>query len=192
VLAAAAVTVLGLGIAALVWINGYQPLAFGGDSVYPPIAFRLHSSFDQNDVKFRQGKPFKVGVAVVNNGRFTVRVLGVTGEYAHSFAELPLSHRLLLMSGPMPKNGAPWVRQFSKFRPFDLPPGQTTFLQLNGTYHAHCRPWPGGESMTLAGFQVRYGFLWHKGKAQIGFPANLSIDFPENEHCLKGPPPPTR
>src|SRR5262245_3907869 len=129
VIMVAVLAVIGLGIAALVWVHSYQPLAFGGGSVYPTISSRYRDgSFRQNNARFRQGRPFKVGISVVNNGRFTVRVLGITGEYDHSFAELPLSHRRLIVSGPLPKSSAQWVRPYRSFRPFDLPPGQVMFL----------------------------------------------------------------
>ena len=191
VFAAAVVTVLGLAITALVWVDSYQPLAYGGASVYPPIASRSRGGpFAQNNVAFRQGRRFKVGLSVVNNGRFTVRVLGVSGEFDRPLAWLPVSHRRVLASGPFSRSARQWVRPYRKFRPFDLPPGQAMFLQLNGTYDAPCRPVKGiGESYSFGGFQVRYGFLWHKGKAQIDLPANLSIDVPKNEHCSGGPPP---
>jgi len=189
-----ALTVPGLGIAAPVWTQSYQPLAFGGASVYPPIASRNHdTTFTQDNITFRQGRPFRIGISVVNNGRFTVRVLSVTGAYIHTFGDLPVSHRRLIVSDPMPKNpleAARWVRPYRKFRPLDLPPGQVIFLQLNGTFHAPCRRDPGvGESYVLGGFELRYGSPWHTGTAQIRFPANLSIDFPENEDCLGGQPP---
>ena len=189
-LAAAVVIVLGLAITALVWVHSYQPLAFGGGSVYPPIASRYRGGpFAQNNIAFRQGAPFKVGLSVVNNGRFAVRVLSATGEYDQSFAELPISHRRLLTSGPVSNDGV-WVKPYQRFRPFDLPPGKVMFLQLNGTFDAPCRPDAkgGGESFSFGGFQVRYRFLWHTGTAQIDLPANLSIDFPPGEDCLGTPP----
>jgi hypothetical protein len=166
VLGAVALAALGLGIAVLVWASSYQPLAFGGGSVYPPISVRLHGDgFAQNNVKFRQGR--------------------LTGEHG-SFADLPLSHRRIVVAGPSPESPleGQWVEPSRRFRPFDLPPGQVMFVQLNATYHAHCRPAPGEESSVLGGFQVRYGVLWHKRTAEIDFPANLSINFPLNEDCL--------
>lgn len=189
VLAAALLTVLGLAITGVAWVDSYQPLAFGNGSQDTP-----GSKMDVGDtgehVAFRQGGPFELGISVVNYGRFTVRVLGITGEYGHSFAELPLSHRRLVVSGPHPNEGQ-WVGPFRLFHPFDLKPGQLMLVKLTGTYDAPCHPARAGtqDFWGFSGFQVRYGFLWRTGTAQIGLPTtNLSIDGPKNESCFPATP----
>jgi hypothetical protein len=133
----AALSVVALGIGTLVWLTSYQPLAFGGRSVYPAGSKPMAGAAQYN-VPFRQGARFRAGISIVNNGRYTVRVLGITG--VPSFGYLPLTHRRLMVSGPVPKNHAQWVKPNRTFRPIDLPPGRVMFLQLNGTYHARCHP----------------------------------------------------
>ncbi len=185
--AAVVVTALALAITGLVWVTGYQPLAFGGSSVYPTGA-KLMRGAAQSNVPFRQGAPFKVGMSIVNNGRFTARVLGISG--VPPFAYLPLSHRRLLMTGPLPKSETGWITPHRTFRPVDLPPGHMIFLQLNGTYKAPCHPAAkdSQEFQVLGGFQVRYSALWRTATVRIDLPDNLSIDFPKNEECLDMPP----
>ena len=140
----------------------------------------------QSNVPFRQGAPFTVGMSIANNGRFTVRVLAVTGN--PSFGFLPLSNRRLLVSGPTPKNAGHWVRPSRTFRPFNLPPGNVMFVQLNGTYKARCHPAKnsGGYSQVFGGFEVRYSFLWRTANARVDLPDTLSIDFPAKEDCSWG------
>ena len=188
--AALFVAVVALGIATLVWVSSYQPLAVGRASVYP-VGSKAMVGAAQENVPFRQGAPFRVGMSVVNTGRFTVRVLGVTGAF-DSFQYLPVSHRHLTVSGPFPKNVTPPVAPGKAFRPFDLAPGQGMFIRLDGTYDAPCylggAKW-GQESFSFGAFQVRYGFLWRTATVAIYLPLNLSIDFPNNEKCLDGPRP---
>jgi len=187
VFAATGLVALGLLIAAVAWVDSYQPLDFGNVSWGTP-----GSKPDVGDagehVAFRQGGLFEEGISVVNYGRFTVRVLGITGEYGHSFAELPLSNRRLTVAGPMPNRGQ-GTGAFRLFHPFDLEPGQLMLLKLTGTYHAHCRPNLGQDFWAVSGFQVSYRFLWRTGTAQIDLPTNLQINGPKNEYCGTGPPP---
>ena len=189
VLALLALTVLGLAIGAVAWIDSYQPLVPGNGFQYPPAAKGVVGS-DIEHVAFRQGQPFEVGVSVVNSGRFTVRVLGVSAESGLSFSDLPLKAQLYL-AGPMANHGG-YPRPHRRFRPFDLEPGQVAFLVLRGTYDAPCRrvkP-PGQDFWEIGGFEVRYGFLWRTGTAEIDLPPQLQIDGPKGMECNPGPPPP--
>jgi len=183
VLAAAVLTVLGLVIAGIAWVDSCQPLAFGNGSMDTPGS-KTDVGDDGEHVAFRQGGPFEVGVSVVNYGRFTVRVLGITGDYGHSFSELPLSSPHLTVAGPIANDGG-FSGPFRPFRPFDLKPGQLMLLELRGTYDARCRPAARGTQYFwgFTGFQVRYGFLWRTGTAEVDLPAHLSINGPKDESC---------
>jgi hypothetical protein len=178
----AAVTVLGLAIGALAWIGSYQPLTFDNGAQYPPAAKGLVGS-DAEQVELRNGRPFEVGVSVVNTGRFAVRVLGVLQETGLPFSDLPLSTRLV-MAGPMANHGG-YPRPHRRFRPFDLAPGQVAFLVLRGTYEARCHPSRRGSQdfWEIGGFQVRFGFLWRTGTADIDLPSQLQIAGPKGMDC---------
>jgi hypothetical protein len=70
-----ALTVTGLAIGTAVWIDSYQPLA---QQQLPIPGRREGSARAQRRIgRLPQGRPFQFGITVVNNRRFTVRVLGV-------------------------------------------------------------------------------------------------------------------
>ena len=77
VIALIALTVAGLAIGALVWIDSYQPIVTGNGSWDTPGS-RPSVGGDGEEVQFHAGKPFGVGVSFVNAGRFTVHVTSVT------------------------------------------------------------------------------------------------------------------
>lgn len=176
VLTVLALTIIGLAVGAVVWVGSYQPLVPGMGSQDPPGAKpELGSAGEQ--VEFLEGKPFEVGVSVVNNGRFTVRVLGSEPQ-----SYLPVAARLYL-AGPMANTGG-FPRPHRRFHPFDLAPGQVALLVLRGTYDATCRVSPGTQSFWTTGdFAVRYRFLWRTATTQIGLPSPLQIDGPKGMSC---------
>jgi hypothetical protein len=172
---------LGLTIGALAWIASYQPLSTGNGAQYPPEVKPMVGS-DSEQVRFRQGAPFEVGVSVVNTGRFTVRVLGST-----LLGYVPVSARLV-MSGPIVNHGG-FPPAHRRFTPFDLKPGQVAFLVLRGTYDARCHPGPHAaqEGWAVGGFQVRFGFLWRTGTAEIALPSPLYVNGPKGMLCRATP-----
>ena len=89
ILTAAALTLIGLAIGAVAWVDSYQPIAFAGGS-YLPAHTRGSDGLDGSIVTWRRGRPFRYGISIVNNGRFTVRVLGMPFNPA-----LPFTARLL-------------------------------------------------------------------------------------------------
>lgn len=184
-----ALSVLGLVIGGFAWIDSYQPLAPGNGYQYPPDA-KPAVGADLQEVRFRQGGPFTVGVSFVNDGRFTVRVLGAQLVPGEPFSDLPVKARLYV-AGPMANNGG-YPRPHRRFRPFDLEPGQVAFLVLRGRYDAPCRPVKhlGQDFWEVGGFEVRFGFLWRTGTAEIDLPPQLQIDGPKGMECNPGPPPP--
>lgn len=176
ILTAAAVTAIGLAIGAVVWIDSYQPLSFGNGAQYPPATKGVVGS-DVQQVEFRQGRPFEVGVSMVNTGRFTVRVLGSAPP-----EDPPVSARLFV-AGPLPNHGQ-FEGPYRPFRPFDLGPGQLALLVLRGSYHASCHPNGRVQDFwELPGFSVRYGFLWRTGTAEIDLPSQLQIAGPKGMDC---------
>jgi hypothetical protein len=170
ILAALALTVIGLAIGAVVWINSYQPMTVGNfyrlpaGSVEPP-------ALDTASVVFHQGRPFTLGVNLLNNGRFTVHVLGVP-----YLAPNPWTARLLMSTPGKYTGGA--GRPLTPFRPLDLKPGDSVFLQLKGVYACHGGMAPGG-AITYSEFPVRYRFLWRVTTTDIALPENLAFVFPK-------------
>jgi hypothetical protein len=176
ILTALVLTAIGLVIGAVVWIDSYQPLTFGN-------AYRLpNGSVDapaggSASVLFHQGRPFELGLEILNTGRFSVRVLGVPYGGPYPVA-LPYKVRVQ-MFGPDRFGGAGHLRPF---QPFDLKPGMRAFLELDGIY-AHCGSWTGTGTTTLYDFPVRYSFLWKTATAEVPLPEELAIVFKKQNNC---------
>jgi hypothetical protein len=169
-------TVIGLAVGAVAWINSYQPLEFQNGEALPFGAVEAPGG-NSESVVFHKGRPFRLGIDVSNRGRFTVRVVaaGYMGE------RYPFSARLLI-SQPMRANFAGFPPPFERFHPFDLKPGQARALMLRGVY-AHCRNWRGGGATTFVDFPVRFRFLWRTAVAEITLPEQLAIVFPKGFRC---------
>lgn len=174
ILIALVLSVIGLGIGTVLWIDRYQPLAFGGGYQFPAGA-RGVTGVSGESVAFRKGKPFAFGVDIVDSGRYSVRVLGVpfTGPN-------PWTARLLMTR---PNHSGGFAGPYERFRPFTLRPHQFVFLLLKGVYACHTG-WAKGTGATFAEFPVRYSFLWRTTTAWIPLPEQLAFNFP------KGCPPP--
>lgn len=170
-----ALTVIGLAIGAVTWIDSYQPLVAGNSSIFPAGA-KGEPGLNGEAVVFHKGRPFQFGITVANNGRFTVRVLGV--PYVP-----PLPWTARLMMSPAVKNGLGFPRRFSPFHPFDLKPGDVAFLRFKGVYACNTR-WGAGTAATFDDFPVRYRFLWRTATTDIPLPESLAFSFP------RGCPPP--
>ena len=169
ILAAVALTAIGLAIGAVVWVQSYQPLAFAGGSLDPVKA-------GTGTVVFRQGRPFQFGITIRNRGHFPVRVLGAPVPPPG----LPFSGRLM-MSRELGQSGVhgPYMR----FRPFDLEPGDVRLLFFKGVLV--CRGHgASGSSIGLLDFPVRFSFLWRTETAYIPLDQQLAIV------SRKGCPPP--
>lgn len=177
ILIAAVLTVIGLAIGSVVWIDSYQPLVAGNESQFPAGA-KGEPGLNGESVVFHKGRPFQFGITVVNNGRFTVRVLGV--PYV---PPLPWTARLMMSQAV--KNGLDFPRPFSRFHPFDLKAGQVVFLLFKGVYACNTG-WAAGTAATFDDFPVRYRFLWRTATTHIPLPEMLAFSFPKN--C---PPPRT-
>jgi hypothetical protein len=163
-----ALTLIGLAIGAVIWIDSYQPLASGNFSQLPAGA-KGAVGIKGESVVFHEGTPFTLGMEIVNTGRFTVRVLGVPYEPIE-----PWTARLLM--GRLNYTGI-MVGPYARFHPFDLKSSQRVFLVFKGVFACHT----GGSShyaLTLEDFPVRYSFLWRTSTAVIPLPEELGIDFP--------------
>lgn len=178
-----ALTAIGLAIGGAVWIDTYQPLVYGNSGmdpehvVFPPAGGEY--------VVARKGRPFRFGFTVRNDGRFTVRVLGVPTLYGYPFR----AH--LWASGPTRTGGMPLPER--RFRPIDLKPGWTLALYLIGRYACTYQA-PAGSSTTLGGLPVRFSFLWRTTTATIVLPEELTLLLPKNVGCppTYHPPPSTQ
>jgi hypothetical protein len=153
-----ALTVIGLAIGAVAWIQSYQPISFAGASQLP-VDSRPAVGSDGDSVVFRKGRPFQYGITIQNTGRFAVRVLGVPDVPG----TLPFSARLL-MSGPQKEPGM--EAPFTPFHSFDLKPGEIRRLLFKGIYACHSGLGP-GQSLAWTHFPVRFSFLWKNATVQI-------------------------
>lgn len=174
--ALAIVLALVILIGGLVWIESYQPIRF--DGFRPPAHSRSLPGLNGVSVDFHRGRPFELGVELVNTGPFTVRVLGVPHD---DFAE-PW-HAQLRMGAPAYDATASY-RPSSPFRPFDLRAGEHRFLLLKGAWWCTSGWDAGGGGETIGGFPVRYGFLWRKATADLPLPDQLGVNFVES--CPSG------
>jgi hypothetical protein len=179
VLTAIALTLIGLAIGAVAWIDSYQPLEFQNGEA-PPLGY-VEEPGGGEAVVFHKGRPFRLGIDVSNRGRFTVRVVGA-GYTGKGF---PFSARLLI-SQPMDANFAGFPPPFERFHPFDLKPGQARAFMLEGVY-AHCRNWRAAGSTTFFDFPVRFKFLWRTAIANVPLPEQLTIVFPKGFRCRAKP-----
>jgi hypothetical protein len=164
-----ALTVAGLAIGAVVWINSYQPIVYG-NATQLPLDSKPTPGAPGVTVVFRKGRPFLYGITIQNNRRFPVRILGVPrGEPTDFFKAR------LLVNKPNPAENE---QPLEPFRPFDLHPGETRWLVLKGVYA--CTTGAGARSgltLTQDALSVRYRFLWRTATASIPLSNPLSITF---------------
>ena len=168
-------TVIGLAIGSIVWIDSYQPIAFAGGTQFPLDA---KSSVGQAGytVVFRKGHPFQYGIVIRNSGRFTVRVLGVPRGVADFYA------------GPlfMSKDTSPRMdeKPLERFHPFDMKPGSFRWLVFKGVLA--CTTGASGPlAVTRVDFPIQFSFLWRTATTSIPLDEPLTIRF-SKEGC---PPP---
>jgi hypothetical protein len=173
VLTTLALILIGFAIGVVVWIDSYQPLAFGNSYRYPDGSVEAPAG-DSSSVVFHQGRPFELALEIRNAGRYTVRVLGV--PYGSG---LPFKARVLMYQ---PNFIGGDVSPLERFHPFDLKRGERDILVLRGVY-ANCSRWPGTGSTTLFDFPVRYSFLWRTSTANIPLPEELAIVFHQQDNC---------
>lgn len=172
-LAVVALTIIGLAIGALEWIDSYQPVAVGNSYRFPDGSVDAPAG-DSASVVFHQGRPFELGLEIQNTGRFAVRVLGVPLGSGEPFKARLLMYQPNFLGGD--------VAPLARFHPFDLKPGERDILVLRGTY-ANCNRWPGTGSTTLNDLPVRYRFLWRTATASIPLPEELAIVFRQKNNC---------
>ena len=170
VLAAVALTLIGLAVGAVVWIDSYQPIVFAGGTQLP-LDSKPTPGAAGVTVAFRKGRPFEYGISIHNDDRFTVRVLGVPRSVADFY-----SGQLLMskdQTGRM--NELPLVR----FHPFDMKPGSFRWLLFKGAYA--CTTGAGHDTaITWEAIPVRFGFLWRTGTARIPLDQPLTFTFPKS------------
>ena len=170
-----ALTVAGLAIGAVVWIDSYQPIVYG-NATQMPLDSTPSPGQPGVTVVFRKGRPFLYGVTIRNSGRFTVRILGVPSDVMDFFKGR------LLMNKPNPAgNELPLER----FRPFDLHSGEARWLVWKGVYA--CTTGAGRDlGVTREAIPVRFSFLWRTETTFVPAQDPLRITFP------KGCPSPSR
>lgn len=177
VVAVVVLTLIGLVIGAVEWVDSYQPLVAAGSMANPANA-KQDTVGDVESVVFHQGRPFRFGIDIRNAGSHTVRVLGVS----YGPGQMPFSARLLV-SGPS-RGGT--VMPLSAFHPFDLPPGQIRLFIFKGVYRYHCPlGMDGGTTiLSLDDLPVRFRFLWRTTTAAVPLPEQLRIVFRKGS-CAK-------
>jgi hypothetical protein len=175
ILLALALTLIGLTIGAVVWIDSYQPLAWA-NATQEPLDSKPSPGQPGVTVVFRKGHRYLYGIVIRNTGRFTVRVLGVPRDVTDFYAGP------LLMS----KDTTPRMNEkpLEPFHPFDMKPGAHRWLVFKGVFACTT-----GASEPLAvtrvDFPIRYSFLWRTATATIPLEDPLTISF-SKEGC---PPP---
>jgi hypothetical protein len=161
-------TVIGLAIGAVVWINSYQPIVFAGGTQLP-LDSKPTPGAAGVTVVFRKGRPFEYGITIHNDDRFTVRVLGIPRSPSDFF------RGPLLMSND--QTGRLDERPLERFHPFDLKPGSFRWLVFRGVYACTTGASP-GLGVTREDFAIRFSFLWRTGTAWIPLDTPLSFTFP--------------
>jgi hypothetical protein len=182
VLAALALTVIGLAIGAVIWVQSYQPLSRLDNSIVPNGA--KNTPTDNGDsVTFHKGRPFQVGVFVKNTGPFTVHVVGAAEPHAlplspagiPSYTSLPVSARLLV-SRPLPPHKV--IGPFTPFQPFYFHPGQVRLILLKGVY-GNCKEWAPGSIGGIDSIPVRFSYLWKTTTVHVPLINRLAIVMPK-------------
>jgi hypothetical protein len=167
-----ALTVIGLTIGVVVWIDSYQPITFGGGG-QDPLDSKPSLGSNGVTVIFHKGRPFEYGTTIHNSGRFTVRVLGVPRGVTDFF-----KGRLLMSRD---QTGRLDERPLERFHPFDLKPGSFRWLVFKGVYA--CTTGMGGsrrlgyESIGRDAIPVRFSFLWRHATTLIPLGDPLTITF---------------
>lgn len=176
VIAVLALTVIGLGIGFVSWVDSYQPLEFAGGTQFPLDA---KPSLGQPGVTvvFHKGHPFRYGIIIRNSGRFTVRVLGIPRGPGDFFTGR------LLMSEDQTARGD--EMPLERFHPFDMKPGSFRWLVFKGVYACTTGMGGGGVGIVREALPIRFSFLWRTGTASIPLDEPLTITF------RKGCPPAT-
>lgn len=168
--------VVALLAAAFAWVESYQPLGTGNFGMNVPQP-RVGPAGERT-VRFRDGKPFELGFSVLNDGAFTVRVVGGPKPAAAA----PFSTRLYV-SRPLAR-AREIPGPLTPFRPFDLPAGEQRMLVLKGTF-SHCRDWAGQSSVAIDSLPVTFGFLWRTETVRMPLSSQLVIQIPAGRHCLR-------
>jgi hypothetical protein len=178
ILTVAALTAIGLAIGAVVWIDSYQPLASANANQFPLTAKPSIGQAGET-VVFRKGRPFILGIAIQNTGRFTVRVLGVPKSPLDFY-----SGRLLMSQDQGPRLDE---RPLERFHPFDMKPGSFRWLVINGDIACTTlrgRDRAGSVSTRQTAVPVRFSFLWRTTTVSNPLNDPMSFSFPN------GCPPP--
>lgn len=169
VFVALALTVLGLAIGAVAWVDSYQPLAFAGGT-QAPLDAKPSVGAAGMTVVFRKGRPFEYGITIHNSGPFTVRVLSVPRSVTDFYVA-----RLLMSQD---QSGRLDERPLERFQPFDMKPGAFRWLVLKGVFA--CTTGMGsGTGTTWDAIPVRFGFLWRTRTAWIRLDEPLTFQFPK-------------
>jgi hypothetical protein len=181
ILTVLALTILGLAIGAVEWVDSYQPIATGNTTDGPLDAVASPTG-DGVYVVFHQGQRFRYGTTIWNRGRYTVRVLGVPIQYG-----LPISYRLLV-SAPTTFNQGGIPEPFTRFRPFDLRPGEQRGIVFSGVYAEPCHSRGAGLSRGWGSIPVRFSFLWRTETVDVPFPEPLTFVFRKSSACRSTKP----
>jgi hypothetical protein len=177
VVIAALLTLIGLAIGSVAWIQTYQPIASYGTGIEPPRA-KSEPGIAATYVIFKKGRRFQYGTYVKNTGRFAVRVLGVPYPPSLPFSAHLVATEILQGSGT--------IAVAPIHVPFTLRPGEVVALTLEGVYK--CGGMANSTSIGLTDFPVRFSFLWRTTTARVPLVEPLSIHLQGDAGC-PGPTP---
>ena len=179
--AATIVTLLALAITATVWLDRYQPLTLRGLGTFvdpahsqrvgdfsPPVG----ESFDQYDVTYADGQPFRFGFTITNHGRLPVTIeevrLPPCGGCVH-----PLEY-VGTQVGPAAGPRMFLANAATPFVPFRLGPDEYRFVVITSRFD-HCAANPRSTYATFTNVQVRYGSGWIDHTATMPLPYALTV-----------------
>jgi hypothetical protein len=173
VLTVVALTVIGIAIRAVEWVDSYQPLVWSGGLILPAGATVIPPGNGELAV-FHDGRPFEFGISIANNGRFAVRILGVPEASILPFS----AHLLMSKSSRSFRHPSQTPIPLVRFKPFDLQPDEQRVFVLRGVYRTNptlCGSGLRWGGIKLVPFPIRYSFLWTTTTVEVHYPEKLWI-----------------
>jgi hypothetical protein len=157
------------------WLT-YQPLTFGGNEGGPSVVFEPGNVPNPGDlhwfvIPFVNGRTVQVPVSVMNQGRFTVELLG-------GVPSGPDWGGSLIIDGLQPVSFESPAVQHGPLRwPVSLAPGQVLDLNLIVTT-GNCRINSAGVGESLSNLQVRYRFAGLTNIADVALDSQIGTVVP--------------
>ena len=175
------VTLLSLAIAATVWLSRYEPLTLRGSGYYVGSAHSEHlgsfdppigESFDQYEVTYADGEPFRFGFTITNHGRLPVTIEGVRLPWCGVCVD-PLEY-VGTEVGPAAGSRMFLANAATPFAPFRLDPDEYRFVVITSRFD-HCAANGRNATATFTNVQVRYRGGWIDHTTTMPLPYALTV-----------------